>query len=708
MNEPVPPQSSEPEDARFAVSGENADRGEPNAPSAGESPVPSLPGEPAATGNSWTLPLPAYRSHRRVIQLLVIGLGLLAALGIQQWYAARRKPAESERSARVAADIRAIEKQRARREAKWLKSAPADLMTDVAVHYTFESDTIERLPRTTLVKDLSGHGNWGVLNHAQWTEQGKIGGGAAIAEEEGCVSLPTIAHSWFKSGEPVAVSMWIYENRYRRVCYLFETDDIDITSEGITLWRLGSSRNFSLRMGNVGEIVHSEEVGARQWHHLIAQWTGREVELYVDGKLSTAPGTLSSGGSSAPQTVEHFGARMGRQFDGTIDEVLVFRRRLFPEEVDRLYHLGQEGKRPPPPEPRPPLAAFWDRLDLARAAMGDAFNKRLQERLSTSRQQSAREDPEADVAAYAFSLDGNTVLVGHNTGIVSRGTNQSEGTRRIVYIYPELGQPEGRRLRGLAMAPNASLAASFGESGTICLFDMSSFAVAAKINTSLQEVTSVAFSPDSKWILAGGRLPEGDVQLSAAGIWEAATGKLIRHLPVPGPEVTAVAYWPEGSCVVTATSDDRQFHVFDPVRGRLTLSFAAGPGDITCLRFVPDSRRLFSGGKDSMLRLWDIETGQQIRELSGHLAAITCLDISRDGRMAVSGSLDGTARLWNLDRGCKLEDYQIDGEGGHLRHVMFAPDNQSLWVGYSRGATVTCPLSEILDYPELPNPPPNQ
>lgn len=615
--------------------------------------MPSLDGEPAATGSSWTLPQPASRPRRRLIQLLVIGLGLLAALGIQRWYASHRKSAENEWSAQVAADVRAIEQERERREADWLKSAPADLMTDVAAYYTFESDTIERLPRTTLVKDLSGHGNWGVLRDAQWTEQGKIGGGVAITvqedavttAEENCVSLPTIAQSWFKSGDPVAVSMWIYENRYRRVCYLFETDDIDITSEGMTLWRLGSSRNFSLRMGNAVEIVHSEEVASRQWHHMIAQWTGREVELYVDGKLSKAAGRLSSGGFSAPPTEEHFGARLGRQFDGTIDEVLVFRRRLFPEEVDKLYQLGQAGDRPPPPEPNPPLDAFWDRLDLARAALGDAFNKRLQERLSASQQESAPEDPEAVVATYAFSPDGSTVLIGYYSGKFSRGTTQTEGTRRVVYIYPELGQPEGSRLLGLAMAPNASLAASFGESGTICLFELASFAMAAKINTSLHEVTSVAFAPDSKQLLAGGRLPEGNSQLRAAGIWEASTGKLIRDLPVPGPAVTAVAYAPDGSRVVTATSDDKQLHVFDPVRGAAMLSFSAGPADITCLKFVPDGTRLLSGGKDSLLRLWDIQTGRQIHELSGHLAAIVCLDITGDGRLAVSGSRDGTARL---------------------------------------------------------------
>jgi WD40 repeat protein len=258
------------------------------------------------------------------------------------------------------------------------------------------------------------------------------------------------------------------------------------------------------------------------------------------------------------------------------------------------------------------------------------------------------------------------------------------------------------------MAPNASLAASFGESGTICLFDMASFAMAAKINTSLHEVTSAAFAPDSKQLLAGGRLPEGNSQLRAAGIWEAATGDLIRDLPVPGPAVTAVAYAPDGSRVVTATSDDKQLHVFDPVRGAVMLSFSAGPADITCLQFVPDSTRLLSGGKDSMLRLWDIQTGQQIHELSGHLAAIVCLDITGDGRLAVSGSLDGTARLWNLVRGCKLDDYQIDGELGHLRDVVFAPDDNSLWAGYSRGATVFCPLREILDYPELPQQPPTE
>lgn len=727
MNEAVPPQIPEPDDARHATSGEDAHSDEADARSAGQTPVPSLSGEPVATGSSCTLPRPAGGSHRRAIQLLVIGLGLVAALAIQQWFAAHKTPAESERNAQVAADIRAVEEQRERREAKWLKSAPADLMTDVVVYYTFESDTIERMPRTTLVQDLSGHGNWGVLHNAQWTEQGKIGGGAAIAAEESWVSLPTIAHSWFKSGDPVAVSMWMYENQYQQVSYLFKTDDIDITSQAVVLCRIASQRNLSLRMANGGNAVESEEVGSRQWHHVIAQWTGREPELYVDGRLSREPTMPGSGVLSIRDTVEYFGARIGRQFDGTIDEVLVFRRRLFPEEVARLYQWGQEGKRPTPLEPHPPRAAFWDNLDLARAAQGDVFNKRLQERLAAPGQPSASEAAESSetdaatyatspdgntwrkwrpsqptVVAYALSPDGNTMLIGHSSGIVAQGSKDT------LYVYSETGQPEGCRLRGLAMAPNAPIAASFGESGTIYLLDMSNRAVAAKINTSWREVTSVSFSPDGKWILAGGKLSEGNSQCSAAGKWEAASGELILQLSVPGPEVTAAAISPDGSRVVAATSADKQFHVFDPESGARTRSFAAGPDDITCLKFLPDGQRLLSGGKDSMLRLWDVVTGHQIHALRGHLAAITCLDVSHDGRMAVSGSLDGTARLWSLDRGCKLDDYEIEGESGQLRHLVFAPDDSNFWVGYSRPLIVPCPLGEILDDPELPTQPPHQ
>jgi WD40 repeat protein len=48
------------------------------------------------------------------------------------------------------------------------------------------------------------------------------------------------------------------------------------------------------------------------------------------------------------------------------------------------------------------------------------------------------------------------------------------------------------------------------------------------------------------------------------------------------------------------------------------------------------------------LRLWDLNTGKELKRFKGHTAPVLSLALSADGRFLVSGSGDGTMRLWEM------------------------------------------------------------
>lgn len=73
-------------------------------------------------------------------------------------------------------------------------------------------------------------------------------------------------------------------------------------------------------------------------------------------------------------------------------------------------------------------------------------------------------------------------------------------------------------------------------------------------------------------------------------------------------------------------------------------------------------RRVVSGSRDATLRVWDIETGQCLHVLMGHVAAVRC--VQYDGRRVVSGAYDFMVKVWDPETETCLHTLQ-----GHTNRV---------------------------------------
>ena len=72
--------------------------------------------------------------------------------------------------------------------------------------------------------------------------------------------------------------------------------------------------------------------------------------------------------------------------------------------------------------------------------------------------------------------------------------------------------------------------------------------------------------------------------------------------------------------------------------------------------------RVVSGSRDATLRVWDIESGECLHLLQGHVAAVRC--VQYDGRRVVSGAYDYTVRVWDPETETCLHTLQ-----GHTNRV---------------------------------------
>ncbi|PLB47835.1 WD40 repeat-like protein, partial [Aspergillus steynii IBT 23096] len=61
--------------------------------------------------------------------------------------------------------------------------------------------------------------------------------------------------------------------------------------------------------------------------------------------------------------------------------------------------------------------------------------------------------------------------------------------------------------------------------------------------------------------------------------------------------------------------------------------------------FSPDGQRIVSRSNNSTIKLWDAQTGIELRNLEGHSDAVNSVAFSPDSQKIISGSYNSTIKL---------------------------------------------------------------
>jgi WD40 repeat protein/serine/threonine protein kinase len=292
-------------------------------------------------------------------------------------------------------------------------------------------------------------------------------------------------------------------------------------------------------------------------------------------------------------------------------------------------------------------------------------------------------DREGWITRVALSPDGRRVVTG---GTVDPGSSVG-----IVRLW-DLDKGEAIRdfkghkdsVSGLAYHPSSKLILTGGDDGTVRLWD---------IETGKEEKTrfvghpggvrSVAFSPEGRRILTGGgggpsggadkdhhvRLldlksgveiqtftghadiiwgvafsPDGRFALSCSG------GKVINNQAAPGSD-WSVRLWRLPDLPLEKNAEVRRFEG----HGLAVISVA----------FSADGKHALSGehspsGPQLLVRLWEVATGKELRQLNGGFA-LNCVTFSPDAKQAFSGGEH--AKLWNLETGKEIIRFEGQQQG---------------------------------------------
>ena len=69
---------------------------------------------------------------------------------------------------------------------------------------------------------------------------------------------------------------------------------------------------------------------------------------------------------------------------------------------------------------------------------------------------------------------------------------------------------------------------------------------------------------------------------------------------------------------------------------------------VTSVCISPDGRLVAAGSLDTVVRIWDVATGNLVERLKGHRDSVYSVAFTPDGKGLVSGSLDKTLKYWDV------------------------------------------------------------
>lgn len=350
-----------------------------------------------------------------------------------------------------------------------------------------------------------------------------------------------------------------------------------------------------------------------------------------------------------------------------------------------LWNGTLRGSEPGPfPETAP---AGQTRIDGGHASFGDLKEWLSCKVLTQVCEMYTLEGPDGGVNFVAFLPDGQSMVSGPHRGTL-RLWRVSDGS--------QLRTPDLKNISSLeevAFSPERQILAtvSWDDNKTVRLWQISDGEPVGILQGHTEQVESIAFSPDGKWLASessGGRIIIWDV----ANMREVQTLMGLWYTEIVG----SLAFSPDGNLLASGTGEYSTVIIWDVASWSILRTLEGHLGDMRVV-FSPDSVLLATGADfDNTVILWRASDGEMVHTLQGHTGFVSSIAFSPDGQWLASASSDGTVKIWDVASG---QEVHTLSHADNVTSVVFSPDGQILALGSYDGTIQLWRICRMLKCP---------
>ncbi len=214
------------------------------------------------------------------------------------------------------------------------------------------------------------------------------------------------------------------------------------------------------------------------------------------------------------------------------------------------------------------------------------------------------------------------------------------------------------------------------------LFDLENETLQTEFSTKIAGYVNGGFPHDDQYVIVGGYATQpifhaggGATMGTAPRIWDRLTGEEAFSFEGECEGFRYIDFSPDGDLFITRHNDNTLL-LWSIKQKKLLTSFTGFVGYLSDAVFTPDGTKVVSCSGESedfdpTIRIWDSETGKNIRTLTGLNGAAICVNISSDGQLVAAGANDGAAKVWRFDSGEEL--LTLEGHSDQINDIVFSP-----------------------------------